>query len=422
MAADVESVVSVNQLVYHRHSRRWVEELPFATAAIRARNEIRDCMPDGRRVSSAAIPTQIIPSVECASSTPAQVAREFHSLLESGARFHAAGRARRNPRQILQAGYSPKHRLDLFGTRIYLSNVRQNPELRFYVAYVIPPRGPRAKADIHARIFYKDLSLVWRAASHMSYDYDGSLWIGKGDVRHYVKDGYDLIESIESTTDLPFEIQDALEGRLKALRRVPPDGRVLELVLRRSPANRIAPYDDFTRPRRQAAANPRNRINGGKSVARFRREGDPTSLEFVRGFEPDFAHGIIEVTHAKSRLYGGHLRRFRILSCNKRIQYVFIAGPQQVWIIPPQATTSQLSSYAVRTIDVIADADLFVSGWDYHYLDTDRDPPELYTQIPEGFAGRPCPDDENKADASPWLDRTPIVREFRRRVLGQRVR
>lgn len=377
---------------------------------------------NGRRSKSSPIPREIIPSIKCASSSPSQVAREFRSLLESGARFHAAGRARRNPGQILKAGYSPKHRLELFGTRIYLSNVRQNPELRFYVAYVVPPRSPRAKIDIHARIFYKDLSLIWRAASHMSYDYDGSLWIGKGDVRRYVKDGYERVESIESTTDLPFEIQDALEDRLKALRRVPPDGRVLELVLRRSPANRIEPYDDFTRARRQAAANPHNRINDGKSVARFRRAGDPTSLEFVRGFEPDFARGIFEVKQARSKLYGGRLRRFRILSRNRKIQYVFIAGPQHVWIIPPQATTCELSSYAVRTIDVVADDDLFVSGWDYHYLDTELDPPELYSQIPKGFAGRPCPADENKADASPWLDRTPIIRAFRRRVLGERVR
>ena len=114
------------------------------------------------------------------------------------------------------------------------------------------------------------------------------------------------------------------------------------------------------------------------------------------------------------------LRRFRILSRNRRIQYLFIAGPHQVWIIPPQATTTELSSFGVRTIDVVADPDLFVSGWEYHYLDTDLDPPELYSQIPAGHAGRPCPDDENKADASPWLDRLPIIRRFRREVLGER--
>ena len=363
------------------------------------------------------IPTEILPSVECSALSTNRVTREFRSLLDGGARFHVAGRARRNPKRILTAGYSPKHRLDIFGTRIYLSNIRQNPELRFYVAYVVPPHGPRAKADVHARIFYKDLSLVWRVASHMSYDYDGSLWIGKGDVRSYVENGEEMVESIESTTDLPFEIQNALEDRLSALRRVPGDGSVLELVLRRSPGDRVEPYDDFTNPRRRAAANLRNRINRGRSIARFRRKGDPTSHEFVRGFEPDFGRGIFETTQTRSKLYGGRLRRFRILSRNRLVQYVFIAGPTHVWIIPPQATTTELSSYGVRTIDVVADPDLFVSGWEYHYIDTDCDPPELYTQIPEGYAGRPCPADPNKADASPWLNQIPVVKAFRKRVL-----
>ena len=369
-----------------------------------------------------AIPTAIQASVPCAPLSPRQVAREFKSLLDAGARLHVAGKARRRPERVLEAGYTPKHRLDLFGTRIYLSNVRQNPELRFYVAFVIPPHAEGGTADVHARIFYKDLSLIWRAASHMSYDYDGSLWIGKGDVRRRVENGYEFTESIESTTDLPYEIQDALEDRLKALHRVPPDGRVLEMVLRRSASTRIAPYDDFTRPRQNAAANPRNRINGGRSIARFRRPGDPTSHEFVAGFEPDFAKGVLEVKKTKSKLYGGVLRRFRILSMNRRVQYIFIAGPEQVWVIPPQATTTELSTYGVRTIDVVADDDLFVSGWEYHYLDTDLDPPRMYSQIPKGYAGRPCPADPQKADASPWLNAIPVVREFRRKILGRRKR
>lgn len=371
-------------------------------------------------MKSKPIPTEIIPSVDCVPSSPSQIAREFRALLASGARLHAAGRARRNPRRLLSMGYTPKHRLDLFGTRIYLSNVRQNPELRFYVAYVVLPHGPQAKPDVHARIFYKDLSLVWRVASHLSYDYDGALWIGKGDVRRTLEDGYESIESIESTTDLPFEIQNALEQCLQALKRVPPDGRVLEQVLRRGAADRIAPYADFTRPRERAAADPRNRINGGRSVARFTRAGDPTSLRFVPGYQPDFSRGILEETSTKSRLYGGRLKRYRILSRNREIQYLFIAGPEHVWIIPPQATTTELSSYGVRTIHVEADDDIFLPGWEYHYLDDGLEPPELYSQIPEGHVGRACPADEHKADASPWLDKLPVIREFRRKILGQK--
>lgn len=314
-------------------------------------------------------------------------------------------------------GYTPKHRLDLFGTRIYLSNVRQNPELRFYVAYVVPPHGARSKGDVYARIFYKDLSLVWRVASHLAFHADGAIWVGKGDVKRVVADGYEEIQSIESTTDLPFEIQNALEDTLKAIKRVPADGRVLELVLRCDNPDRIAAYDDFVRPRRRAARDRRNLINGGKSIAYFRRAGDPASLRFVSGYEPDFDRGILEATRSKSHLYGGRLRRFRILSRNRKVQYVFVAGPHHVWILPPQATTTELSSYGVRTIDVEADPDIFVPGWEYHHLDTDVDPPELYSQIPEGYVGRPCPEDENKADASPWLEALPVIREFRRKVL-----
>ena len=83
---------------------------------------------------------------------------------------------------------------------------------------------------------------------------------------------------------------------------------------------------------------------------------------------------------------------------------------------PTQATTTELSSYGVRTLDVLAADDLFVPGYEYHFLDETSDPPELVTQIPEGFAGPPNPLDASRCDASPWLDRLPIVRAFRKRL------
>ena len=118
-------------------------------------------------------------------------------------------------------------------------------------------------------------------------------------------------------------------------------------------------------------------------------------------------------------MYGGRLQRFRILSRNRRVQYLFIAGPRQVWIVPPQATTTQLTSYGVRTIDVIADADLCVPAYEYHFMDDTEDPPVLVSQIPEGYAGEPSDVDDSRADASAWLDRLPVIREFRRVVLGR---
>jgi hypothetical protein len=167
----------------------------------------------------------------------------------------------------------------------------------------------------------------------------------------------------------------------------------------------------------RARSDPRNLINRGRSIARFTRKNDPTSLRFAKGFEPDFERGIIEVSTSKSKLYGGSLKRFRMLSKNRKIQYLFFAGPNSVWIIPPQTTAANLTSYGVRAIDVIADEDLCIPGYEYHFLDDSEDPPVLVSQIPEGYAGAASEFDPSRADASPWLDRIPVIREFRRKIL-----
>ena len=96
-----------------------------------------------------------------------------------------------------------------------------------------------------------------------------------------------------------------------------------------------------------------------------------------------------------------------------------MAGPRQAWIIPAQATTTQLSSYGVRTIDVLADEDLFLPGYEYHGGANGEVEDD---QIPKGFAGRISESDPSRADASPWIDRLPIVREFRRKVLRRQRR
>jgi hypothetical protein len=110
------------------------------------------------------------------------------------------------------------------------------------------------------------------------------------------------------------------------------------------------------------------------------------------------------------------VKKFRILSVNRKIQYQFIAAPHHVWIIPPQALTTELMSYGLRTVDVNAHEDLFVPGYEYHYIDETENPPCLHSQIPEGFAGAASDVDPSRADASPWLEKLPVIREFRRKV------
>ncbi len=352
--------------------------------------------------------------------TPRAVASEFRALLNDGARLQVAGTAQAAPTSLLAQGYGPRYRMTLFGMRFYLAALRQNPDVRFFVAYVMPDTRSRRPA-IHARIFYKDVSLIWRSASHVVRSANEN-WIGKGDVVEVMRDGRCYLESNEATTDLPLEMQDALEMLARRPGVIRRDHIALARVLRNGPDNRVVAYRDFTGPRERAARNPRLRINGGRPVAWFAHAGDPASLRFAPGYEPDLRQGLLEETRSESTLYGGVLRRFRILSTNAKLQYLFFAGPHHVWIIPPQATSTDLMSYGVRPINVAFDDDLCVPGYEYHYLDYSVTPPVMVSQIPAGYAGPQSTADASRADASPWLDCLPIVRAFRRSVLRRRQR
>jgi hypothetical protein len=363
--------------------------------------------------------TRIAKGVLPEAVAPRRVEREFRELLESGVRIRAAGTARKRPASLLTRSYLPRYRLRLFDTTYYLTDLRHDwnyeGKLRFFFAWVLPRSDSR---EIYPHVFSKDYSLVWRSPSHFIRS-ESENWMGKGEVRTARGDGYEVEYSVEETTNLPLEIQGALDLLSRRARRPKRDDRAVGLVLRRAPDDRIEPYEDFVAPRRRARANPRNRIHGGRDVAWFTRANDPSSLRFARGYEPDFRRGVLEMSRSGSGLYGGEIRKYRILSRNRRIQYQFVAAPRHAWIIPPQALTTELTSYGVRTIDVHAAEELCVPGYEYHYLDETTNPPELHSQIPEGFAGRPSEPDPARVDASAWLDRLPVIREFRRTVLGR---
>lgn len=358
------------------------------------------------------IPRRVVASAALAPLTPRRVEREFRERLARGALLVCDGSLHARPAQLLSLGYLPRFRVDLFDIPFYLSAARQNEDLRFTVGYVALPPRAGVRTRIHARLFYKDVSLVWRAASHFARSAREN-WIGKGDVRVIRGRGYDLEVSHESTTDLPLEVQNAFEQLNRSAKLVRYDPDAVARVLRRAPDDRISAYHSFIAARRRARANPRNLVNGGRPIATFARAGDPRSLRFARGFEPDFSRGVLEQNALESSLYGGRVRRFRILSRNRLVQYLFMAGPRHVWIIPPQATTTELSSFGVRTIDVAIDDDLCVPGWEYHGGSDDLD------QIPRGYAGERNPRDPSRADASPWLDQLPVIRAFRRAVLHE---
>jgi hypothetical protein len=362
------------------------------------------------------IRSRIEPSAEPSDLSPRQVGREFHKLLGDGMRIRPAGTAKSRPRSLLSGSYAPRYKTELFDTTFYLSKLHQNADFRFFVAYVVQG-GVRGQLNAYPRIFYKDVSLIWRSASHFIRTQDEN-WIGKGELRTVLQDGKLMEVTAEETTDLPLELQNALEAFARQPGRIPNDERAIGLVLRRGPSDRMDPYHDFIVQRQRARTNPRNLVNAGRPISRFTRRNDPTSLRFVKGYEPDF-NAVIEVSDSVSKLYGGALQRYRILSRNRKIQYLFFAGPRHVWIIPPQTTTTELTDYGLRSIDVITDEDMCLPGFEYHFLDENEYPPVFVSQIPDGYAGPASDVDGDRADTSRWLDRLPVVQEFRRKILGR---
>jgi hypothetical protein len=345
--------------------------------------------------------------------TPRQVLREFLDLTVGGSRIRCVGAAKRNPKRLLTLGYAPRSKIELFGVSYYLCEVRKNVDLRFMVGYVAIHEGRARRPNVYARIFYKDGSLLWRSASHYAKSAREN-WIGKGDVKYEIEDGDEYCYSAEHTTDLPLEMQAAMEEVAQRTVNVRVDVRAVSLVVRRSSDTRLVAYRDFTEPRRRAARTKANLVNGGRPIARFTRKNDPTSLVFVRGFEPDFSmRGLLDVSTSYSRLYGGRVRRYRIASRNRKMQYLFCAARHLVWIGYPQAFTTTLSRYGVRTIDVAVPDDLVVPAMEYHYLESE-DPPVWMSQIPEGYAGPVSPHDPWRADASAWLNKLPVISDFRR--------
>jgi len=377
---------------------------------------------DKPRTEKRTLRTQIVPSSKLEPLTAGQVEREFKALVDSGVEFKVPGKAKEDPRSLLSLGYTPKYKIKLFDTTYYLSNVRKDGTEIPLVAYVVQKSPQTGKPVIYARLFYKDYSMIWRSASHFRGSEAGIDWFGKGDFEPFSKSGLEHLYSMEETTNLPLEIQSALDEVGTKVENPKVDFKVAYRVLRGGMHERSAPYADFTKQRALARQNKRNLINGGKLIAFFDRKNDPSTLKFVDGYEPDFKAGIVEVSQdpgPRTHYYGGTLTKYRILSKNRKVQYQFVSGPQHTWVNPPQALTTGIMTYGVRSTDVFASDDLFVPGFDYHYTEDDGTP---YSQIPAGYAGKLNPYFEYLADASAWHEKLPVIRQFKREVLARGIK
>src|SRR5262249_29577464 len=157
--------------------------------------------------------------------------------------------------QLLPA-YPPRPAIRLFDTTYFLTDLREDRSwegtLRFFVAWILPTRESRR---IYPRLFSKDYSLVWRAPSHFIRS-EHENWMGKGDVRWVVQDGEEILATFEETTNLPLEIQGALDELARRSARPRRDLLAVGRLLRHAPDHRLEPYADFAAPRRRARSDP----------------------------------------------------------------------------------------------------------------------------------------------------------------------
>lgn len=326
-------------------------------------------------------------------------------------RLAPVGTAATQPERLLEGRRAPRFRISFLNATYYLSHFAHD-DLNFFIAFVCLA----GKRKIFPRIFYKDSSLVWRVGSHVVRT-DDENWIGKGEVKWVRRPDGEYLETLEETTNLPLEIQGALDDATRRGFKPKRDEEAVELVLRGGTSNRIRPFSDFSRPRELAAQE--YRLNGGRPIVRLTRRLDPSSLTFAKGFAPDFKKGHLGYSLSSSRLYGGRIEKHRVLSENRSVQFQFVASPTHVWMNPPQTLTTEIMDFGVRTTHVAAIDEAFVPGFEFHYEDATVDPPVLHTQIPEGFAGDPSEIDPARSDASLWNEQLPMIQRFRREVLGR---
>ena len=198
-----------------------------------------------------------------------------------------------------------------------------------------------AGRDLFPRLFYKDSSLVWRCATHF-ISAPGVHWIGKGDLKRIDEEDGQTEYSAEETTNLPYEMQGALDELRRRTKEVPWDARALRRILRGA-GGRFEAYADFIGPSRRAAAKPATastRAPGGGFESR------KTGLPAHRAGASRPTSDAWERCRSASRSMAASREAAHPLA-EREIQYQFVAGPAR--LDHPASAHHRLSSYGVRS-------------------------------------------------------------------------
>ncbi|MCX5701739.1 MAG: methyltransferase domain-containing protein, partial [Candidatus Omnitrophica bacterium] len=347
---------------------------------------------------SLTLETPKIPKPPSLVENKTEIGSEFSNLIPRVS-IQVDGRKVTSGADLLQNGFVPQYKISLNGMDYYLSKpyTSQRNGRPYFIGFLHRINPETGVEEIFARTIYKSNSQnIWRIASSEG---PGG-WIGKG------------LED-EMTTNAPLEIQSSLE-------KLCLDNGKLEI--------KEGFYDDLEKRADFKSPEEFNHtillhgeeLNGGISIGSFAETGNPESYRFQNGFEPDFNNGVIEEFNTYSPIYGD-VESYRMLSNNKQVQFVFnVDRENRVWIGAVQSVTPRFTRFGVRAdrIDIGAMEMENIEGVN-RPVDILMPASEYDTQIPKGYIGNHKAD--RYYDASPFIDKIPVIKEFRQKVLEKNV-
>ncbi len=315
--------------------------------------------------------------------------------------------------ELMNAGFQPHYKIVVNGVAYYVSEPYTPSHGRASFVYYFYRKNPKTgEEEIFTRSVYRSNSQnVLRVASHRRPE---RRWIGKG--------------LGQATTTLPLELQSTFEkiyqtalskGKLEKkeafyeiLRakdsHMPADSFMKSMIAYER--GEEAEQKDEKEPEEQILIgkfneHDRDQIEFIKGEMIFPR-GIPETFGFTPGFEPDFENGVVETFETDNPVYGGKVTSYRIISKNKEAQYLFNVDMKgRVWIGDVQGTHSEITRFGVRKNTIYIPSDFLTPANEYE------------SEIPEGYKGEWQHSDY--WDASAYIDKLPVVQEFRDKVLNK---
>jgi len=302
-------------------------------------------------------------------------------------------------------GHAPLHRIRFGDDTYYISRPFIGPDNRIsFIAYCqhIDSRDNKPKLFVN-EFYFSGSHAVWRAASHRAWG-----WIGKGVDEHSQTLPLEIIPFLNRIVEKAGNIETREYDLFKILGIggiIPAESQIFTHVDVLN-GQRAAPELDLTGSRRIVVAEEVSLAPADSDELHRYRFPD-------EGYKPDFTSKKILRYPSRNDVYG-RITHYRILSRNKKLQYLFnVSEEGLVWIGSVQSVSKDLNRQGVRqdAPNIIVPPTLLQAPYDY--------PSEIVKNLPQGYLGDDHPGHPEYASAAKFTEKIDLVVEFRAEVLSR---